>query len=242
MSTILKALKKLEEDQRAAAPANLAGKIVSTETGPGRRPPHAVLIGAGVAGGLLLALLVVGGWLWWRQPPSATDQALSATALPAVSPQPVAAREPEPPASLVAAPPPPGVAQPPPPLSPAPAPSAVSKAAVSPPVPAAANSDKPAVVPKPLAVGEPPRETAPQQVTLTDRQIPPPGQRWAAPQLEVTDIFPPAAGQSRMAVVNGLPVMAGMMVEDALVEEIRADQVLFNIGGKTVTVPLNQGR
>jgi hypothetical protein len=45
-----------------------------------------------------------------------------------------------------------------------------------------------------------------------------------------------------MAVVNGLPVMAGTMVEDAVVEEIRADRVLFLIQGKVVAVPLSKER
>jgi len=45
-----------------------------------------------------------------------------------------------------------------------------------------------------------------------------------------------------MAVVNGLPVMDGTMVEDAVVEEIRADHVLFLIQGKVVAVPLRNKR
>jgi len=45
-----------------------------------------------------------------------------------------------------------------------------------------------------------------------------------------------------MAVVNGLPVMEGTMVADAVVEEIRADRVMFLIQGKVVTVPLSNKR
>ena len=45
-----------------------------------------------------------------------------------------------------------------------------------------------------------------------------------------------------MAIVNGLPVMAGTMVDEALVEEIHDNRVIFDIAGKRVTVPLQKGR
>jgi len=80
------------------------------------------------------------------------------------------------------------------------------------------------------------------QVKVNRFDIPSPGQEWVAPpQLVVSEIFPPAGGE-RMAIVNGLPVMAGTMVEEALVEEIHDDRVLFAIGGKRVTVPLQKNR
>jgi hypothetical protein len=74
-------------------------------------------------------------------------------------------------------------------------------------------------------------------VQVERHEIPAPGQQWTAPHLEVSDILPATAGE-RMAIVNGLPVMAGTMVDDALVREIHADRVVFVIDGKTVAVPL----
>ena len=73
------------------------------------------------------------------------------------------------------------------------------------------------------------------------REIPAPGQQWSAPQLVVSEILADAGG-GRMAIVNGLPVMEGTMVEDALVRTIATDRVVFVIDGKTVAVPVGKGR
>jgi hypothetical protein len=81
-----------------------------------------------------------------------------------------------------------------------------------------------------------------KQVRIDRLEIPAPGQQWVAPpQLSVSEIFPPQGGE-RMAIVNGLPVMAGTMVENALVEEIHDDRILVSIDGKRVVVPLEKGR
>jgi hypothetical protein len=71
--------------------------------------------------------------------------------------------------------------------------------------------------------------------------LPPSGAGWTAPHLRVTEIFPANAAGGRMALVNGLPVMEGTRVDDALVREIRAGEVLFEIDGRSVTVPLHSG-
>ena len=76
-----------------------------------------------------------------------------------------------------------------------------------------------------------------KQVHLEKQEIPAPGQQWAAPHLTVSDIVP-ASGGGHMAIVNGLPVMEGTMVDDAVVREIRAGLVVFEIDGKSVAVPL----
>jgi len=239
MSTILKALKKLEADQRMATPTNLAGKIVTADRGGSRHGTRsAVLVGAGISGGLLLAVVLLGAWLWWR--PASPDNLVQSSPAPAI--QPVAVVEQEAAKPLpISADPGPMTAVPPkqmvPVTTPQRQPEQAQTTALALPAPT-----RPAATPETPPSAAPPRETTAQQVMVTDRQIPPPGQQWAAPQLVVTEIFPPTAGQSRMAVVNGLPVMSGMLVEDALVEEIRADRVLFTIGGKTVSVPLSQGR
>lgn len=122
MSTILKALRRLEEDRRNEDERSLRERILSTEspTGPrsaGRRSGIAVLAG-------LLLLGVVGGVGWWMQ---GRDRAAPPNALagqgPAVVEEPSAVETAEfaavalPPVS--AAPPVPSV------VSPAPAPAAV---------------------------------------------------------------------------------------------------------------------
>ena len=62
----------------------------------------------------------------------------------------------------------------------------------------------------------------------------------APPRLAVTEIFP-ASGGERMAIVNGLPVMAGMLVDDVLVEEIHDDRVVFSIDGRRVVISAKPG-
>ena len=73
-------------------------------------------------------------------------------------------------------------------------------------------------------------------------QLPPAGRQWTAPQLEVSDILGGTGSGSRMAVVNGLPVMEGTRVDNALVKEIRDGQVLFEIDGRSVVVPQRAAR
>ena len=82
-----------------------------------------------------------------------------------------------------------------------------------------------------------PSRDAVKAVQVERCEIPAPGQQWAAPHLTVSDILP-ASGGGRMAIVNGLPVMEGTMVENAVVREILPDRVVFDIDGKSVAVPL----
>ena len=85
-------------------------------------------------------------------------------------------------------------------------------------------------------------ESSIRQVQINRFDIPSPGQQWVAPpQLKVSEIFPPAGGE-RMAIVNGLPVMVGTMVEEAMVEEIHDDRVIVSIDGKQVALPLQKRR
>ena len=248
MSTILKALKKLEDEKRAAAPVHFSARIVAAPTAA-RRSSHGVaLIAAGAFGGLLLAVAVICGWFWLRSAepeggpsqvmPSAPSGPPALAALPApVSEQPARnAKGPVAGASSRSA----GNAAEPPPAT-APAPSQ-ARLTVTPPTQPLPPPPGQSVSPRRAAATSPLHEASPAEVLVTDRQIPPPGQQWSAPHLEVTDIFPPSAGSGWMAVVNGLPVMEGTMVADAVVEEIRADRVMFLIQGKVVTVPLSNKR
>ena len=54
--------------------------------------------------------------------------------------------------------------------------------------------------------------------------------------LLVTEIFFQEDSANRMAVVNDLPVMIGTHVDSAIVTEILPDRVIFKLGGKTYTV------
>ena len=245
MSTILKALKKLEDHQRAATPVNLAGKIATAGAAPRHRTRSTLLLSVGALGGLLLALAVLGGWLWWQQAPPTNDLAPAPVAAPAGQPVPVDTGESAQALQVASASRLP-VAVPPQPVSIAAAkprpvsapPSAAAPPAITPQPPAASQS---AMRQEP-AVPEQRHDSPPREIKLADRQLPPPGQQWSTPHLVVTEIFPPSAGSGWMAVVNGLPVMDGTMVEDAVVEEIRADHVLFLIQGKVVAVPLRNKR
>jgi hypothetical protein len=249
MSTILKALKKLEDEKRAAVPVNLAARIVAESSTVRRSSQSVLLITAGATGGLLLAAAVICGWFWLRSAePDGGPVKVAAESVPSAPLASVAAPAPirEQPAttgqgSVVNAPSPPAgnAAEQRPIAAPAPSSARLSEAAPVPLLPAPTGPS----VPAQLAVATPPSgEPSPPEIIVTDRQIPPPGQQWSTPHLEVTEIFPPSAGSDWMAVVNGLPVMAGTMVDDAVVEEIRADRVLFLIQGKVVAVPLSKER
>jgi hypothetical protein len=223
MSTILKALKKLEEDRRAAEPLRLSGKVLADGAGPARRRRRAWPIAAAAAGGGLAAALVMAGYFWLQSAPPAAGPAgvappgpaaVVAVVAPAAAPVP-AAPKPAAAAAQRSA----GLPQVLPRLQdPVSTPAAaVPQPAVQPAAPAAAGADRPAARPIPSAA----------QV----REL---------PLLQVTEIFPATAGGERMAMVNGLPVMAGTRVEDALVKEIAADRVLFAIDGRIVAVPLTR--
>jgi general secretion pathway protein B len=128
------------------------------------------------------------------------------------------------------------------PLRPAvvpPQPAAAGKAAAQLPVPAA-----PVITTNPSprlesAAATPDRV---EPVVVAPGQIPPAGRQWTAPHLEVSDILGVAGSDGRMAVVNGLPVMEGTRVENALVKEIRDSQVIFEIDGRNIVVPKRAAR
>jgi hypothetical protein len=56
--------------------------------------------------------------------------------------------------------------------------------------------------------------------------------------LKVSETFFADDPANSMAVVNDLPVMIGTFVESAVVEEIRSDKVVFKIGAHTYDVPV----
>lgn len=248
MSTILKALRKLEEEKRTAVPRDLPGQVLAERVVTPRRTRSAWLVATGVAGGLLLAVMVGAGVVWLKG--TAPEFRQNEKALPTAgvvdtaSPVPVQPQEPLPATPVEAKPKGPQVA-----------PSSDSVKDNTPDAPAMVASTAsvpPAALSRPAmstdrntpeqgsntvpAGGVPPREQATTGVVL-----PPPAVTWTAPRLLVTEIFSANAAGGRMALVNGLPVMEGTRVEDALVKEIRAGEVLFEIDGRSVAVPLHPG-
>lgn len=249
MSSILKALKKLEEERTGrpdAAVTRSGGQFVAP-AGSRRNPLR--LLAAGIGVGLLLA---VGLFMLLRE--SQLQNPVS-IAPPAAPPAPIVVKAAPPPQQPAAAPPGPAVTPGAEPVRPRVA-LPVSGPALLAPVRRVEVSPTPAspvAIPPALPRSEPAR-SAPlaaaaspatpdrvEQVRVDHREIPRPGQQWAAPQLAVSDILP-ASGGGRMAIVNGLPVMEGTLVENALVEEILADRVRFVIDGKAVEVRVNAGQ
>jgi hypothetical protein len=228
MSTILKALKKLEEEQRAAAQQPLARQILA-DRGPGVRPlRHRSLVAAGAAGGLLVALLVMIAVYWLpERGPTASVPADPATTRPAIanSAAPAAGSVPAPAAGLPMADPAPPV-----PAKPVTGPAQPVAPAAGP-VGSKGEGGPAGKVEE--SVGE---------TVLTSPRIPPAGREGSAPHLVVSDILPGSGAGGRMAVVNGLPVMEGTRIDNALVKEIRADRVLFAIDGRNVTVEVRAGQ
>ena len=248
MSTILKALKKLEDEKRAAAPVDLAARLVAASSVTRRSSQSVLLVAAGATGGLLLTVALICGWFWMRstEPDGISAQVAapvrSALPAPAAVPTPVNRQLASSGEGVVAGTlnRPAGIAAKPHSAEP-PAPDPARLTVTAPPQPLPPPPAQ--IAPAHLASATPPvHEAPPPEVMVTDRQIPPPGQQWSTPHLAVTEIFPPSAGSGWMAVVNGLPVMEGTMVEDAVVDEIRADRVLFLIQGKVVAVPLRKER
>lgn len=213
MSSILKALKKLEEEQAArskAASPRSGGQYVAVDR-KRRRP--VLLVGC-----IVVAILLVG--VLFQAMRDIRELPVARPPLPstAVSPPKVA----------VASVPPVVTAL----QSAQPTSGQTERAPAGGPGP-----DKPTpvdirpVAAAPVAVSAEPVH----EVDVERREIPLPGQQWSAPQLKVDDILP-AAGGEPMAIVNGLPVMEGTLVENALVEKIHPDRVRFIIDGKVVEV------
>jgi hypothetical protein len=245
MSTILKALRKLEEEKRAAAPGDLPGQVLAGRTAAPRRARSAQLVAAGVAGGLLLAVLALAGITWLQKP--APDASLVQEALPAAAAVETLATMPVQPQEQSPATP---AAAGPTASQGAPGPGAAKDYPRAAPVKTAVPASPPAVLSRPGALtgrDEPAQAAsmapavplpAVEQVNVADIVLPPPGKVWTAPALLVTEIFPANAAGGRMALVNGLPVMEGTRVDGALVKEIRAGEVLFESDGRSFAVPL----
>lgn len=236
MSSILKALKKLEEEQagRASGSSSPTGGQLVT---PVRTARPMVLVLGGVSAGLLLAILLfvmLGKQSEVPVQPVAEPLAEKSNAVPHTPPEAPAAAQPATLSSPVSALP-----------GKAPVSSPTSKVASSPgtkagtPAPAGKEQIERQTMPQALpGIAAKPGQGAVDHVEIKRREIPAPGLQWSAPHLTVTEILPVSGGE-RMAIVNDLPVMEGTVVDGAVVSEIQADRVIFTIDGRSVGVPLS---
>jgi general secretion pathway protein B len=244
MSSILKALKKLEEEKAAKRSGQVdISRAILTEkpARSGRRTP-VLVIGSSV----LLAVVVLAGsvMLWHgRSTPSAGKLQANAPQLPA-QPAPVkAAPLPQPaakPSSTVPATPavivtrrPLAAVPSPPPL---PTPTLQTPRQTSP-VPLRQMPTAP--IAKPLPV---PNATPQPPVEAVAKPVPPPSapQRQTVPALRVSGIAWQKDSASRLAIVNGQPVGLGVDVGGATVDEIFPDRVRFTYKGEKVEVGLGR--
>lgn len=225
MSSILKALKKLEEENlaRSGAPPRIDSEILRQDAPPPR------------SSGTSIALLAVtlfacgaGATYFYLKQPAAPPKNAGGTVSPgtAVSPPPApfAARETAPPVERIT--PEPIVAAPPEPRDkrqrPAAPPPGTSDQAAG-----QARAADP--VPRPA-----PRNT-PTPAQLPGQARPPA----ATPALRVNGIAY-QDGADSVAVVNGTPVSRGGMIEGVRVVEIRRDRVFFSSDGERFEIQLGR--
>lgn len=220
MSSILKALKKLERERalRLDTPLELGRDILRGET---RRRRGAFWLGPLLSGVVLLGL-GFGGW-WLLRPAPATAPLRAADPLPggltvltASRADAVVVEE------LVERRRPAAVA----PLAPRPvARPAVPPSSVAPGVPAAAAVAVPALT----AASPPPSPPAAGSETVP-----------ADPGLVVQAIAFSPRREERLAVINELPVMEGTAIGAFMVEEILSDRVVLRRGAATLTLSLDR--
>jgi len=225
MSSILKALKRLEEDkaERSDAPVDI-GRDILRQPRRQRRSTNLSALPLAVAGSLVVAgvLFVLIVWKSSTAPDFATKAEPVVSMPPSVPLQSVAVpaerpavhREPEVVEVRLAAPP---VA-----IANEPAVAPTARSAIRP-------AETTAVVKAPES--KPPAEPAAAAVVQ---------QQAARPHLTVSGIVFQSDRQARLAVVNDLPVMEGTVIEGARVEEILADRVRFAWEGGSFEVELGE--
>lgn len=219
MSSILKALRKLEEEKRGGKLEAPDLRFDQGQSTTARKSLLPLLVGI-VLGGLIVGLIFF--WPTGTSQKPDVVQNMTPTALSPVIEPPVASPE------VVTDPPPPQTAKPLQTTTVLAKPEASVAAVVREPV----VSRPVRMSPTPADIAEPaaPVEIVAQQELPKETVALPDGIR-----LNVTEIFYQDAVNS-MAVVNDLPVMVGSYVETAVVTEIRTDRVLFEIDGKLYSV------
>lgn len=219
MSSILKALRKLEEDKSALGEGSVdLGRDILKRSYRSGREGH---------GGLILSLAVllaalVGGGLWWLQvPPGSEPPHLASTRGTAAADAPVPVQtprtstnqvesEPEKVASFSLIPPVDGHRR---------------AAEVALPAPVRTTKNRVATPATPVA-------KAAQSSPAASPEIPqPPAASLQMPDLRIAEIVYQEQPEARMAVINDLPVMEGTVIDGAEVLEIFPDRVRFSLQG-----------
>lgn len=219
MSSILKALKKLEDSKAARPPGSLHidADILRDDT-----PRSLSLPGIALAAALLF---VCGGgatYLYMKRSMTATPEQ---PPTPAVAPLPrQVTRDIRPAAQPVA--PSPSQVQPNAVIPPA-APPVVQHAAPRPVTPATKKTAAPRrpATPLPSPAVQPTAQAAPAA---------------APPVVKVNGIAFQGDGASSVAVINGSPVSTGSVIDGVTVEDIQKDRVRFSYGGERFEVGLGR--
>ena len=213
MSSILNALKKLEQERHRESRRNstqpLDAAILHDQQTVERRTPSTGLL----LGGALFLFLGGAGLVYLTQRPAPQKSQQANTAITAVLPdRPV-------------------------PITFPPVQTAPKQPATVPLQQPQARQEKQSAPPllpaKPIThptTPQPTRQPPPVQVTTQQAQ---------RPNLKVLGIaYQAGDAASNLAIVNGTPVSAGGMIEGARVEEIQKDRVKFSMGGERFEVML----
>jgi len=214
MSSILEALRKLEDEKaaRRGVAGNLAGRVV--KTGRRERRNSALLLAGGMLAVAAVSVLVT--WLAMKGPSLRRDGGPLPQAVEHVSPFPAATDTPSRQ----------GAGQP------APAANGASKG-----TPSTAATALPGKNPGSAAARKRP---SPASLSGASSAPEKPAPASPLPSLTVTGIAWQKENVNRMAVVNATPVREDTVVEGALVKEILPDRVRFSFNGKEFDVPLGK--
>lgn len=225
MSSILKALKKLDEEKtrRSNGEINLSREILHEAPRRGKRFPWPWAVAGGTIALLLVLVVILLGRGPANQPPP-TRPAQPAASVPQGT---TLQAEPAQPPEAVGIPRQEIVRQKP--AAPA---TGSPVARISVPLPGAATPDNRPALP----------QTAPP-VTVPARPEPPKKAPQAAPTeaaFAVSGIAWNKDSADRLAIVNGQPLTTGSVIAGALVEEILPDRVRFSQGEKTFEIHLGK--
>jgi general secretion pathway protein B len=214
MSSILEALKKLEDEKaaRQSGAGHIAGKVV--KSGRRAKPRPKWILPAGMAAVVVIAVLATYIMMGGMSNRSGTPQ-----------PAPSVQSQPEPGIALQ------GQAHP---SAPATIPTATIHAGRKRPLPPLPSTTPAGEAPAPAAANRLPQGEA----ALPVKSVPPlqPAAAPGHPVLQVTGIGWQKDNANRMAIVNGRPVVVGNVVEGAKVEEILPDRVRFSINGRGLEI------
>ncbi len=216
MSSILEALKKLEDEKSAhlSGAGNIAGKVVRSGRRPKQRPVWALPAGMAIAA----AVAALATYLLMVVKPAGNRPATPLPEVAPLQPRPV----PAPPSGVERLPSLP-MAKPEREHShPAPPPAARQTPAVK-----AVHEGKPVPVNAPVTAEKP-------------LASPTPAAGLEPPSLNVSGIGWQKDSADRLAVVNGRAVSEGSVIAGAKVEEIFPDRVRFSFGERKFDIPLGK--